>query len=191
MFYFLYWYAKLIIFYYNNFFLLKFILLLLLLLKMYFRPIIVITKNMFNFALTHPYAHIYTHTYTHTHTLKHTHAHTHTHTHTIDWCGLFSLTDNVDIAWNNFINLFQALILKFTPLKQASNSGHVSLLPPNIFWLIKYKRFPWRNYNKNKCAKNGKMFYRLTKTMRSSINVFRKAHKENILVSDSMKKFFN
>ena len=109
----------------------------------------------------------------------------------IDWRQQFSLTDNIDMAWNNFINLFHALVLKFTPLKQASNSYHASLLPHNILRLIKYKHSAWRHYSKHKCAENRKIFYLLTKIVRSSINAFRKAQEENILVSGSIKKFFN
>ena len=105
----------------------------------------------------------------------------------IDWRQHFSLTGNIDRAWNNFINLFRALVLKFTPLKQASNSCHASLLPPNILRLIKYKRFAWRHYSKHKCAGNRK----IAKTVRSSINAFRNAQEENILVSGFIKKFFN
>ena len=110
---------------------------------------------------------------------------------TTDWRQHFSLTDNIDIAWNNFKYSFHALVLKFTPLKQASNSCHASLLPPNILRLIKYKRSVRRRYSKNKCADNRQIFYRLAKTVRSSINAFRNAQEENILVSGSIKKFFN
>ena len=66
----------------------------------------------------------------------------------IDWRQHFSLIDDIDIAWNNLINLFHALVLKLTPLKQASNSCHASLLPPYILRLIKYKRYAWRRYSK-------------------------------------------
>ena len=38
------------------------------------------------------------------------------HTH-MDWCQHFSLTNNIDIAWHNFINLFYALALKLNSLK--------------------------------------------------------------------------
>ena len=109
----------------------------------------------------------------------------------IDWRQQFSLTDNIDIEWNNFINLFQALVLKFTPLKQASNSCHASLLPPSILRFIKYKPSARRRYSKHKCAGNRNIFYHLAKTVRFSINAFRQAQDENILVSGFIKKFFN
>ena len=81
----------------------------------------------------------------------------------IDWRQHFSFTDNIDLAWNNFINLFHALLPKFTPLKQASNSYHASLLPPHILRLIKYKRSAWKRYSNHKCADNRKLFIALLK----------------------------
>ena len=68
---------------------------------------------------------------------------------------------------------------------------NASLLPPNILRIIKYKRSAWRRYSKHKCADNRKIFYRLAKTVRSSIYDFRNAQEENILVNGSIKKFFN
>ena len=109
----------------------------------------------------------------------------------VDWRQHFSLTVNINIAWNNFINLFHVLVLKLTPLKQASNSCHASLLLPKILRLFKYKRSAWRRYSKHECADNRKICYRLAKTARSNINAFRNAQEENISVSDSIKKCFN
>ena len=78
----------------------------------------------------------------------------------------------------------------FASLKQASNSCHAS------FYLIYYDllniNIPLGGAKVNINALIiEKFFYRLAKTVRSSIYAFRNAQEENILVNGSIKKFFN
>ena len=63
-------------------------------------------------------------------------------------------------------------------------------MPPNIMCLIKLKREARKFYKKYKSARNRKTFYRLAKTLKSSIMAFRNAREEKILLNGSIKQFF-
>ena len=107
-----------------------------------------------------------------------------------NWDQIFSHTDTIDVAWDHFSNFIHSLLLKFTPKKKPSYSKRPDFMPPNIMRLIKLKREAWKFYKKYKSARNRKTFYRLAKTLKSSIMAFRNARKEQILLNGSIKQFF-
>jgi hypothetical protein len=66
-----------------------------------------------------------------------------------DWRQYFSLTDDIDIAWEAFSSYIMSLITKFTPIKSirhTTNKG--SALPFDIVNLIKKKKAAWKIYKK-------------------------------------------
>ena len=111
----------------------------------------------------------------------------------IDWHQCFAVTDNIDVAWENFYKLLSSLIKRFTPLKKDKPIKPLSTrpLPLNILRLINQKRAAWKRYSKHKSVDNRKIFYRLAKTVRISLEAFHKVREENILCSGSVNKFFN
>ena len=112
---------------------------------------------------------------------------------TIDWHQCFAVTDNIDVAWENFNKLLSSLIKRFTPLKKDKPIKSLSTrpLPLNILQLINQKRAAWKRYSKHKSVDNRKIFYRLAKTVRKSLEAFHKVREENILCNGSVIKFFN
>ena len=84
-----------------------------------------------------------------------------------------------------------SLIIKYTPTKRINCTHRVASLPANIMRLINLKQSAWRQYKKHKSISNKKIFYRLAKTVKNSIFAYRKVKEENILLSGSIKKFYN
>ncbi len=107
----------------------------------------------------------------------------------INWRQYFSLSDNIEVAWNTFSSVFLSLVSKFTPVKKHTYKGLP--LPPNILKLIKQKKAAWKFYTKHKSITNRKTFYRLAKTVKASIYAYRTSHEEHILNSRSTKLFYN
>ena len=109
-----------------------------------------------------------------------------------DWRNVLSQDDDINNAWNSFNFYISSLKANYIPVKKISFARKTSALPPNILHLIKMKKAAWMRYKKNrhKGVANRKIFYRLVKTVKSSIFAHWKAVEEKIL-SGSVKIFFN
>ena len=107
-----------------------------------------------------------------------------------DWHLLFSPSDPIDVAWENFSRYICSLIVRFTPLRKQFTHNKSNSIPLNIRRLIRLKRAAWLTYKKHKCLANRKIFYRLAKTVRVSLLAHRKAHEESILNNGSIRQFF-
>ena len=110
---------------------------------------------------------------------------------TTNWRSHFSLSDHIDVAWDNFSTYFMPLVIKYTPTKRIHCTHRVAFLPANIMRLIILKQSAWGNIKKHKSISNKRIVYRLAKTVRNSIFAYRKAQEENILLSGSITKFYS
>ena len=108
-----------------------------------------------------------------------------------DWLNIFSQDDNINNAWDSFSFYISSLIAKYTPVKEITIARKTPALPANILHLIKLKKVSWMRYKKHRGIASRKIFYRLVKTLKYSIFAHRKAVEKKILLSGSIKNFFN